>query len=63
LAAFYGNTNIVKLLLEHSANPSAKGFDGNAALKIAKRYGYKEIEKILREALSRNKSMSFFANN
>ena len=50
VAAWQGKTEIVKLLLEHGANAEESNCEGKPGLLWAVKYGYKEIEQMLREA-------------
>ena len=46
-ATYSGNSDLVKLLIENGAKVNWKDRWGNTALKVAKKEGYKIIEKIL----------------
>ena len=46
-AAYSGNSDLVKFLIENGARVNWKNRWGNTALKVAKKEGYKIIEKIL----------------
>ena len=50
VAAWQGNTEIVKLLLEHGADAEESNCDGKPGLLWAVKYGYPEIEQMLRKA-------------
>lgn len=52
LAADRGNTDIVKLLLEHGADATLKDSDGFSALELANVAGHQDVKTMLSNALS-----------
>ncbi len=44
-----GHKDIAKLLLDKGANPDIANVQGNRALQIAKRKGYKEIVQLIND--------------
>jgi ankyrin repeat protein len=50
MAAGYGHTDIVQVLLTGGADVNAKSNDGGTALMRAKKLGHKKIGRILKEA-------------
>jgi len=49
LAAWFGNTDAVKLLLANNANRDIKNVDGNTPLDIAIKENHKNIADLLRQ--------------
>jgi ankyrin repeat protein len=49
-AAYYGDNDIVKVLLANTADVNANQKNGFTAVMAAKKKGYKEIVRILKEA-------------
>jgi len=47
LAAGWGRVDVVKLLLEHGADKTAKNKHGRTALELAKEAGFEEVVKAL----------------
>jgi len=48
LAASFGHTECVKVLLEHGADITPKNINGQTALDLARAKGYTEIVKLIR---------------
>ncbi len=49
VAASQGDLNLVRLLLDHGADPNLGGMEGKSALDLAKEKGSREIAEVLRQ--------------
>lgn len=49
-AAYFGNFNLVRWLVEAGANTAGKDKNGRLPKDVAKRYGHHEVHRYLKEA-------------
>jgi ankyrin repeat protein len=49
-AVWHGSREAARLLLEAGADTAIKGWDGNTALDLARKYGYQDMVELLEKA-------------